>query len=74
MRVEDKVIVVTGGASGIGKAMCLRFREEGARGIAVADINEAGTQEVAEAIGGLALRCDVSVEAEIIALVKETEH
>jgi NAD(P)-dependent dehydrogenase (short-subunit alcohol dehydrogenase family) len=39
------VIVVTGGASGIGKAMCLRFCEEGARGIAVADINEAGTRE-----------------------------
>jgi NAD(P)-dependent dehydrogenase (short-subunit alcohol dehydrogenase family) len=74
MRVEDKVIVVTGGASGIGKAMCLRFHQEGARGIAVADINERGTREVAEAIGGLALRCDVSVEADIIALVKETER
>ena len=74
MRVEDKVIVVTGGASGIGKAMCLRFHQEGARGIAVADINEPGTREVAEKIGGLALRCDVSVEAEIIALVKETER
>ncbi len=74
MRVKDKVIVVTGGASGIGKAMCLRFHQEGARGIAVADINEPGTREVAEKIGGLALRCDVSVEAEIIALVKETER
>jgi len=74
MRVEDKVIVVTGGASGIGKAMCLRFREEGARGVAVADINQAGTREVAEAIGGLAFRCDVSVEAEIVALVEETER
>jgi NAD(P)-dependent dehydrogenase (short-subunit alcohol dehydrogenase family) len=74
MRVEDRVIVVTGGASGIGKAMCSRFHQEGARGIAVADINEAGAREVAEAIGGLALRCDVSVEAEIVALVEETER
>jgi NAD(P)-dependent dehydrogenase (short-subunit alcohol dehydrogenase family) len=74
MRVEDKVIVVTGGASGIGKAMCLRFHEEGARGIAVADIDEAGAREVAEKIGGLSLRCDVSVEADVVALVEETER
>ena len=74
MRVEDKVIVVTGGASGIGKAMCLRFHAEGARGVAVADINETGVREVAEEIGGLALRCDVSVEADIVALVEETER
>jgi NAD(P)-dependent dehydrogenase (short-subunit alcohol dehydrogenase family) len=74
MRVEDKVIVVTGGASGIGKAMCLRFHQEGARAIAVADIDEAGAREVAAEIGGLALRCDVSVEADIIALVEETER
>jgi NAD(P)-dependent dehydrogenase (short-subunit alcohol dehydrogenase family) len=74
MKVEDKVIVVTGGASGIGRAMCLRFHAEGARGIAVADINEAGAREVAEEIGGLALRCDVSVESDIVALVGETER
>jgi NAD(P)-dependent dehydrogenase (short-subunit alcohol dehydrogenase family) len=74
MRVEGKVLVVTGGASGIGKAMCLRFHREGARGIAVADINQAGAREVAEAIGGLALRCDVSVEADIVAVVEETER
>ncbi len=74
MKVEDKVIVVTGGASGIGKAMCLRFHQEGARGIAVADIDEAGAREVAEAAGGLAMRCDVSVEPEIVALVEETER
>ena len=67
MRVEGKVIVVTGGASGIGRAMCLRFREEGARAVAVADIDERGAKEVAEATGGLALRCDVSVEARVLA-------
>jgi len=74
MRVEDKVIVVTGGASGIGKGLCLRFHEEGARAVAVADINEAGVREVAEKVGGLAVRCDVSVESEVVALVKETER
>jgi NAD(P)-dependent dehydrogenase (short-subunit alcohol dehydrogenase family) len=74
MRVEDKVIVVTGGASGIGKAMCERFAQEGARGIAVADINEPGAKQVAESIGGLARRCDVAVESDVIALVQETEQ
>jgi len=74
MRVEGKVVVVTGGASGIGKAMCLRFHQEGARGIAVADVNEAGAREVAEEIGGLALRCNVTVEGDIVALVEETER
>jgi NAD(P)-dependent dehydrogenase (short-subunit alcohol dehydrogenase family) len=74
MRVEDKVIAVTGGASGIGKALCRRFRQEGARGIAVADIDEAGAREVAEEVGGLALPCDVSVEAEVVALVGDAER
>jgi NAD(P)-dependent dehydrogenase (short-subunit alcohol dehydrogenase family) len=74
MRVKDKVIVVTGGASGIGKGLCRRFHEEGARAVAVADINEAGTREVAEKVGGLAVRCDVSVESDVVALVKETER
>jgi NAD(P)-dependent dehydrogenase (short-subunit alcohol dehydrogenase family) len=72
MRVEDKVVVVTGGASGIGKGLCLRFHQEGARGIAVADINEAGAREVAQQVGGLAMRCDVAVESDVVALVEET--
>ena len=74
MRVADKVIVVTGGASGIGKGLCLRFHEEGARAVAVADIDEAGARGVAEKVGGLAVRCDVSVEPDVVALVKETER
>ena len=74
MRVEGKVIVVTGGASGIGRAMCLRFHEEGARAVAVADIDERGAREVAEATQGLAFRCDVSVESDVVALVQKTER
>ena len=43
-RLQDKVAIVTGGASGIGRAVCRRFLEEGAR-VVVADRNPAGAQE-----------------------------
>ena len=74
MQVTDKVIVVTGGASGIGKALCYRFAREGAKAITVVDIDEEGARAVADAINGLAIKCDVSKEEEIINVVKQTEE
>lgn len=74
MQVADKVIVVTGGASGIGKALCYRFAQEGAKAITVVDIDEEGARAVADAINGLAIKCDVSKEEEIINVVKQTEE
>jgi len=70
MEVRDKVIVVTGGALGIGRALCQRFAREGARAIIVADINEAGAKAVAEEVKGRAVICDVRKEDDIIRLVK----
>ena len=69
MDVGGKVVVVTGGASGIGRALCERFAKAGARGVVVADLDEAATRTVAAAIGGVAQRCNVAVEAEVQALV-----
>jgi NAD(P)-dependent dehydrogenase (short-subunit alcohol dehydrogenase family) len=72
MRVRDKVVVVTGGASGIGRAMVHRFARDGAR-VAVADLDARGADAVAREIGGLAVSCDVGREPDIQALVARTE-
>lgn len=65
MQVREKVVVVTGGAHGIGQALCRRFAREGARGIVVADRDASGAALVAKEIGGLAVPTDVSIEAEV---------
>ncbi len=71
MQIKDQVVVVTGGAHGIGRALCRRFAAEGARGIVVADLDEPASQEVATEIGGLAVKIDVSVPAEHVRLVEQ---
>jgi NAD(P)-dependent dehydrogenase (short-subunit alcohol dehydrogenase family) len=76
MRVQDKVVVVTGAASGIGRAMALRFAAEGAAGILVADLDEAGAVMVAEQIGAraIAVRADVTVEDDVRRLAGTAEQ
>lgn len=69
MEIKGKVAVVTGGASGIGAALARRFAQEGAAGVVVADLDEGGARGVAAEIGGLAVPTDVSVEAQMQALI-----
>ena len=69
MELRGKVAVVTGGASGIGRAMCRRFASEGAALVVVADADGEGAAAVANEIEGLAVHVDVSVEADIQRLV-----
>jgi NAD(P)-dependent dehydrogenase (short-subunit alcohol dehydrogenase family) len=69
MEMNGKVIVVTGGASGIGAALVRRFARESAAGIVVADMNAQAAEAVASEVGGLAVRTDVSKEADVQALI-----
>ena len=73
MKIEGKSVVVTGGASGIGLALARRFKAEGARGIAVADLQEDALLDAAGEIDALAVPCDVTVEADIKRLVAAAE-
>ncbi|MDG2048934.1 MAG: SDR family NAD(P)-dependent oxidoreductase [Myxococcota bacterium] len=73
MHLANRHVVVTGGASGIGRALCRRFAEEGARHVTVADLNRAGAEAVAEEIGGLGLGVDVSSAAAVADLVVQSE-
>ena len=59
MEIQDKVVVVTGGASGIGRELCRLFAAEGAKHVVVADVNEQGAATVAEEIGHTSEQVDV---------------
>lgn len=73
MKVKDKVTVVTGGANGIGEALCRRFVKEGAKAVVAADIDAEKVKKVADVLGILGVRTDVTSEADIIDLVAQTE-
>ena len=75
MEMKGKVIVVTGGASGIGAALVRRFAREGAAGVVVADMNFEAAHALAQEVNGLALCIDVSNEADVQAMIAEaTRH
>lgn len=73
MQVAGKTVVITGGASGIGKALATRFKQEGVRGLAIADIDASKVAATAAEIGAVGLACDVSREADIRRVIAETE-
>lgn len=74
MEIEGRIIVVTGAASGIGRALAQRFHADGAKQVVCADLNEAGAQETADGIGGVAMAADVSREADVVRVIDATER
>ncbi len=82
MQIEDKVVVVTGAASGIGRGLAQRFAREGARALVVVDRDAAGAQALVDelaagpataAVDIRARTLDVRVEAELVAAIDDTE-
>ena len=79
MDINGKVAVVTGGASGIGRALCLALAERGAAAVVVADVDGGGAADVAAALEAaghtaLAMPADMSREGDVTALVGRAEE
>jgi NAD(P)-dependent dehydrogenase (short-subunit alcohol dehydrogenase family) len=74
MQVTGKNVVVTGGANGIGRALCEAFHRAGAAKVVVADLDIEAAKAVAGSIDGAAFRCDVAREQEIVHVIEETER
>lgn len=73
MNVAQRVCIVTGGASGIGRALCRRLASEDAR-VVVSDVDLAGAEAVAAEIGGVAFRADVAEERDLASLIAQVEQ
>ena len=79
MELQDKVVVITGGSGGIGRAMAQAFLREGARGICLADLNETTTKQAALELDPsgercVGMQCDVTSESDIKALAQATKE
>ena len=72
MELSGRVVLVTGGANGIGRALCRRIAQEKPRGIVIADLDLANAEIVAREIGATAIACDVCRESEVQTVVQKT--
>ncbi len=73
MEIAGKVAVVTGAASGIGRALAERFMAEKAKAVIAVDLQDDALKAVAQSCGAIPVVCDVTDAANIAALVEQTE-
>jgi NAD(P)-dependent dehydrogenase (short-subunit alcohol dehydrogenase family) len=73
MELKDRVVVITGGGSGIGEALAIAAKAEGALHVVVADLDGAQAARVAALVGGTGVALDVRDEAAVQRLVDDTE-
>jgi NAD(P)-dependent dehydrogenase (short-subunit alcohol dehydrogenase family) len=74
MNVKDKIAVVTGAGSGIGRALVEKFVSEGARQVVAVDINAENARQTADDNGCIAMTADVSRDEDIKHVIEETEN
>jgi NAD(P)-dependent dehydrogenase (short-subunit alcohol dehydrogenase family) len=76
MDIKNRIVVVTGAAGGIGRALAQRFAKEGAKLVVCSDLNGEGAAATAKEVGGIAFTTDVAREADIVHLIEtvETQH
>ena len=74
MDVKNKRVIVTGAASGIGKALCEAFYQAEAKSVIAVDINLDGAQETADSVDGIAVKANVGNEKDIINLIEKADE
>jgi NAD(P)-dependent dehydrogenase (short-subunit alcohol dehydrogenase family) len=74
MKIQDKRIVVTGAASGIGKALCEAFYKAEAKSIVCVDMNIEGATDTAKDVKGLAVQANVGNEEDIINVIEKANE
>lgn len=74
MQIKDKIIVVTGAASGIGRELVRAFHAQGAKALACVDVNIDGARQTVKESGGVAYQVDVSDSDQITKMIDQVER
>ena len=74
MEIKDKRVVVTGAASGIGKALSVAFHKAGAKSVVSVDMNLEGAQATANDVNGIAIEANVGNETDIVNVIEKANE